>query len=167
MSSAQHTLTAPSKGTRKSQTTKAASTPVKYCSERCRHKKPSEALGSVDRRISDAFVTLLDGKTLSPDQSFDPTPAAGPPPSKVTKGNAKKNKGETRITVSCAEVETLVFGPRDDPEKAFGRKKNRARRGVPDGKEWKSVDMEDKDDGSDRKTTDISRPESIHPLLPR
>ena len=68
------------------------------------------------------------------------------PPSKIIKGTSKKIKGETRIIVSCAEIETLVFGIRQDPEKVFGRKKNRARRGVPDAKEWKSVDMEDDDD---------------------
>ena len=68
------------------------------------------------------------------------------PPLKAAKGNLKKVKGETRITVSCTEVEALVFGARNDPEKAFGRRKNRAPRGVPDPKEWKSVDMEDKDE---------------------
>lgn len=73
------------------------------------------------------------------------------PPSKAAKGNPKKVKGETRITVSCAEVEALVFGARHDPEKAFGRRKNRAPRGVPEPKEWKSVDMEDKDDGPSSK----------------
>ena len=77
------------------------------------------------------------------------------PPSKAAKGSSRKVKGETRITVSCAEIEALVFGARHDPEKAFGRKKNRAPRGVPEPKEWKSVDMEDKDDAS----------ESMHPKL--
>ena len=55
-------------------------------------------------------------------------------------------KGETRITVSCDVVEAVVFGARHDPEKAFGRKKNRAPRGAPEPKEWKSVDMEDGND---------------------
>lgn len=47
-------------------------------------------------------------------------------------------------------MEELVFGSRADPEKTFGRKKNRARRGVPDEDVWKSVDMEgsDTDPGS-------------------
>ena len=142
------------KGTRKSQTTKAASTPVKYCSDRCRHNKPNQEPGSVDRRITDAFVALLDGKTLSPDHPQEPIAQAEPSLPKTIKGNAKKIKGETRITVSCGEVEALVFGARNDPEKAFGRRKNRARRGVPDAKEWKSVDMEEKDDeGADCKST--------------
>lgn len=146
------------KGTRKSQTTKAASTPVKYCSDRCRHNKPSEAPGSVDRRIRDAFVALLAGKTPSPDHSQKPIAPAEPPPPKPTKGNSKKVKGETRVTVSCAEVEALVFGARHDPEKAFGRRKNRARRGVPDAAEWITVDMEDKDHGTDSKSIKYTDP---------
>ena len=132
---------------------KAASTPVKYCSDRCRHNKPSEAPGSVYCRITDAFVALLDGKTPSPDHSQEPIVPAEPPLSKPNKGNSKKVKGETRIIVSCAEVESLVFGVRQDPEKVFGRRKNRARRGVPDAAEWKSVDMEYEDHGADSKST--------------
>ena len=142
-------LTSLIQGTRKSQTTKAATAPVKYCSDRCRHNKPSDAPSSVDRRITEAFTALLEGKAPSLDQSQDPVTLAEPPLPKTTKGTSKKIKGETRITVSCAQVETLVFGIRQDPEKAYGRKKNRARRGVPDAKEWKSVDMEDGDDTAD------------------
>lgn len=83
--------------------------------------------------------------------------SAEPPPPRGAKGNQRKIKGETRITVSCAEIETLVFGARHDPEKAFGRKKNRAPRGVPEPKDWKSVDMEDKGDGPESKSTALAR----------
>ena len=162
----EHKLTAPFKGTRKSQNTKDASTPVKYCSDRCRHNKPSQAPNSVDRRIFDAFIALLDGKNPSPDLSQDPIASVEPPPPKLTKGNPKKIKGETRITVSCAEIEALVFGARQDPEKSFGRKKNRARRGVLDAKEWKSVDMEDKDDDPESELTDLLQLESLHTYSP-
>ena len=148
-SDSQHTF----EGTRKSQTTKAAATMVKYCSERCRHNKPSQAPGSIDRRIWDAFTSLLDGKDPSSDLSQDPSASAEISQPKGIKEASKKVKGETRITVSCAEVETFIFGHRQDPEKVFGRKKNRARRGVPDAKEWKSVDMEDKDDIPEGKST--------------
>lgn len=129
---------------------------MKYCSDRCRHNKPSQAPGSVDLRISDAFVALLGGKNPSPDLSQDPIASAESSAHQSAKGKSKKIKGETHITVSCAEIEALIFGPRDDPEKAFGRKKNKPRRGVPDAKEWKSVDMEDGDDGSGSKFTDPS-----------
>lgn len=83
---------------------------------------------------------------------------AEPPLPKPTKGYSKKVKGETRIIVSCAEVEALVFGVRQDPKKVFGRRKNRARRGVPDAAEWKSVDMEDEDHGADSKSTKSAGP---------
>ena len=145
-----HTFT----GTRKSQGTKAASTPVKYCSDRCRHNKPSQTLGSTDRRIEAVFIALLNGTDPSLDLSQDTTVSHQPPPPKPAKGTSKKVKGETRITVSCAEVEAMVFGVRQDPEKVFGRRKNRARRGVPEPKEWKSVDMEDKDDDPESQSPD-------------
>lgn len=45
-------------------------------------------------------------------------------------------------------METLIYGSREDPEKSFGRKKNRARRGVADGDVWKSIDMMDSDSDS-------------------
>ncbi|CAD6590166.1 MAG: hypothetical protein ASARMPRED_004598 [Alectoria sarmentosa] len=109
----------------------------------------------------DTFVALLDGKTPSPDLSQDPTASAEPPLSKSAKGNPKKIKGETRITVSCVEIEALVFGARNDPEKAFGRRKNRAWRGVPDAKEWISVDMQDKDDGPETHPSDSAENASI------
>jgi hypothetical protein len=68
------------------------------------------------------------------------------------KSNSKKKqqkvKGDPRILVSCSEVETLIYGSREDPEKSFGRKKNRARRGVADGDVWKSIDMVDSDTDS-------------------
>ena len=154
-----------SKGTRKSQTTKAASTPVKYCSDRCRHNKPSQAPGSTDRRIQDTFVALLNGNDPPPDGSQDTLASPEPPPPKPAKPTSKKVKGETRIIVSCAEVEVLVFGARHDPEKAFGRKKNRARRGLLDPKEWKSVDMEDSDNEPESESSDLfTTRRSLHPF---
>ncbi|TIA07594.1 hypothetical protein D6C83_08639, partial [Aureobasidium pullulans] len=61
------------------------------------------------------------------------------------KKKQQKVKGDPRILVSCSEVETLIYGSREDPEKTFGRKKNRARRGVADDEVWKSIDMVDSD----------------------
>jgi hypothetical protein len=61
------------------------------------------------------------------------------------KAKTKPKKGDPRIIVQLSEVETAVFGDRSDPEKVYGRRKNRRARFVPDKGEWKSVDMEDTD----------------------
>jgi hypothetical protein len=122
-----------SEGSRKTQSGNAV---VKYCSERCRHSKP----GSVDRKIEDTFVALLEGKEPNAaDSDGDAARLASIPRPKVTKGDG-------RILVECGTVEELVFGSRHDPEKVYGRRKNRATRSlaINDG-EWKSVDMEDTD----------------------
>jgi hypothetical protein len=86
---------------------------------------------------------LLDGKNI---QSIDGViqevgNANANANSKQSKGK-KKVKGDPRIIVECADVERIVFPRETDPEKVFGRKKNRATR-VIGGKEeeWKSVDM--------------------------
>ncbi|KAL1633531.1 hypothetical protein SLS56_002917 [Neofusicoccum ribis] len=123
------TLTCRRQGTRKSHATNVTSTPAKYCSSRCRNRKP----GKLDRQIEDAFVALLNGDE---DTSQSQSAAA-----KVKDKGQKKKKGDPRILVSCDTVETYVFGDRSDPEKVYGRRKNRARRGAPEDGEWKSVDM--------------------------
>jgi len=106
---------------------------VKYCSTKCRSRKP----GKLDRQVEDTFVSFLNGiqSLESPVQAASSLPPKG-------KG-AKKVKGDPRILVPLVAVETAVFGDRNDPEKTFGRKKDRARRGVPDDEEWKSIDMVD------------------------
>lgn len=60
-----------------------------------------------------------------------------------SKKGKKKPKGDSRILVYCSAVETLVFGDRHDPEKTAGRKRDRAKRGLPDADEFTSVDMAD------------------------
>ena len=84
-------------------------------------------------------MALLNGHD-PPQLSTSSETASAPVPPKAPQ--KKKAKGDPRVTISCSTVEVLVFGSRHDPEKVFGRKKNRARRGVADGEEWKSVDME-------------------------
>jgi hypothetical protein len=126
-------------GSRKSQTSKSSKDGVKYCSDRCRHQKPDET----DRAIENMFVSLLNRE--KPDISPRDGTANSESPRKSDKASAfgKKVKGEPRVTILCSTVEELVFGPRQNPEKVFGRKKNRAKRGVPETGEWRSVDMED------------------------
>ncbi len=122
-------------GSRKTQSGNAV---VKYCSDRCRHHKP----GPVDRRIDDTFVALLEGEedVGTKDQAI----------TQKAKPRRKLVKGESRILVECGTVEGLVFGSRHDPEKVFGRRKNRATRALAtDDGEWKSVDMQDTDGSVD------------------
>ena len=140
---------------RKTQTSKAK-TPVKYCSDRCRHHKPA----SLDHQIEDTFVALLNGSTpILPLQASDASVAE---PS-VEKGaefpkpaQQKRAKGDPRLVISCSTVEALVFGPRNDPNKVYGRKKNRAPRGIADQGEWKSVDMEDRVSTTDPESEESS-----------
>lgn len=125
---------------------KSTSSEVKFCSDRCKRHK----LRPVDRQIEATFTALLNGQEVVSLEVND-IEANKPALAKEKKqGKGKKLKGDPRILVLCSEVEELVFGSHDDPEKKFGRKKNRARRGVPDGDVWKSVDMEgsDTDPGS-------------------
>jgi hypothetical protein len=126
-------------GSRKAQTSKSSKDGVKYCSDRCRHQKPDET----DRNIENTFVSLLNRE--KPDICLPDEAANSESHRRNDKASAfgKKVKGEPRITILCSTVEELVFGPRQDPEKVFGRKKNRAKRGVPERGEWRSVDMED------------------------
>jgi len=109
--------------------------PVKYCSERCRRSKP----GRIDRQIEDAFAALLHGDLEAYKKKYGKDGEES-----GESGKLKKAKGDSRLIVWCSDVETLVFGSRYDPEKTAGRRRNRVPRGVPNGPEWKSVDMEDR-----------------------
>lgn len=124
---------------RKSHKTEST-TPAKYCSSRCRSSKP----GILERRIESAFVALLEGK-----KEFDNEEISESVLELVKeRGKGKgRGKGEHRVIVPCSAVETLIFGSRNDENKVFGRKKNRASRAIGGGeKEWKSVDMESDND---------------------
>jgi hypothetical protein len=102
---------------------------VKYCSTKCRNGKH----GKLDRQIEDAFVSFLNGSRES--EASDSAPGKGE--------TVKRMKGDPRLLIPLTVVEADIFGDRHDPEKTFGRKKDRARRGVPEAEEWKSVDMID------------------------
>ncbi|RMX88374.1 hypothetical protein D0869_01653 [Hortaea werneckii] len=120
-------------GQRRANASKASSNEVKYCSDKCKRRKPSDNPDSFDRRVEDALLALLSGR---------PTAGHGDlvPP---VKAQHKPAKGDPRIIVSIPELETAVFGDRTDPEKVYGRRKNRRSRFVRETGEWRSVDMED------------------------
>ena len=108
---------------------KKGSSEIKYCSDRCRNRKP----GAADRRIETGITRLLDGGDGSGIEK--------------TAAESRKIKGDRRVVVTMEEIEEVVFGRAKDPEKVFGRNKNRRKRALPEKGEWKSVDMESTDDG--------------------
>lgn len=85
-----------------------------------------------------------------------------PPPSKPDGGHKKKIvKGDPRITVMCEEVETIIFGPRFDPEKTHGRRRNKAKRTIGDDAEedgW--TDYSSHNNGAQSDTSDGPAPTS-------
>lgn len=123
---------------------------IKYCSDRCRSRKP----GARDRSVERKIVALLNSE---PDSAIEKTAA-----------RTKPVKGDPRVIVTCDEVEEIVFGSRFDPEKVSGRRKNRAARGVAEG-EWRSVDMvsssDDDDGGGDGE--DVERKNKKNPADPK
>ncbi|KAK7191514.1 hypothetical protein PSPO01_02823 [Paraphaeosphaeria sporulosa] len=127
---------------------KHAGQEVKYCSARCRNNKPRP----IDRRIEAVFAALLDGATPESlkDKDSDvegevvPVGRSSKDSNEKSSGKKKKTvKGDPRIIAECATVEEIVFAREKDPTKVFGRRKNRAARGVVEEGEWKSVDMVD------------------------
>lgn len=121
-----------------------ASQEVKYCSARCRNHKPK----TIDRHIEDVFAALLNGASPESLKDGDVQGQGGPVEEvhEKQKGGKKKKavKGDPRIIVECATVEKIVFHREQDPTKVFGRRKNRAARGIVEKPEdWRSVDMVD------------------------
>jgi hypothetical protein len=111
-------------GSRKS-TKKESSHPVKYCSDRCRHRK----VGPVDKKIEQTIAAILNDEE---DSGVDQTGARD-----------RVVKGDRRLIVTMDEIEEIMFGSRFDPEKVYGRRKNRKSRVIGPGQdEWRSVDME-------------------------
>ncbi|KAG9192918.1 hypothetical protein G6011_11652 [Alternaria panax] len=141
----------------------ANATEVKYCSSRCRNNKP----GPIDRKIEATFAALLNGaspgslkenagaeviKRVEGGGGGDVGHEEEDIKGKIGKGkNGHKKKfskntikGDHRIIVECSTVEEIVFQREKDPEKVYGRRKNRKARFVVEKPEdWKSVDMVD------------------------
>jgi hypothetical protein len=121
---------------------------IKYCSSRCRNNKP----GPIDRKIEAAFAALLNGATTeSLKDGIEPQEQAKPNPDtkdtkdgKKPKKKAKSTKGDHRPIIECETVQDIVFQREKDPEKVYGRRKNRKARFVVEKPEdWRSVDMLD------------------------
>lgn len=129
-------------GSRRSNAAKSSQAEAKYCSDKCKRHKPSTTSGSIEKQIEEALFELLKGRAVQ-------TPSeAGTSDARVIRAKSQPKKGDPRTIVQLSEVEEAVFGNRRDPGKMFGRRRNRARRGVPDALEWKSVDMVDAGPGA-------------------
>ena len=139
-------------GTRRANTSKAAATEVKYCSDRCKKNKPSNSPSSVERRAEEALTALLEGRDPPPVGDTKDGSAAETP--QLPKPRSKPKKGDPRIIITVSEVETAVFGDRKDPEKVYGRNKNKKSRFIRDAGEWKSVDMEGSADSANPNPTE-------------
>jgi hypothetical protein len=105
---------------------------IKYCSNRCRSQRP----GSKDAMIEKIIAALLDGRPEA--VGLDATSLSKP---------VKRIKGDQRVILSCEDIEAAVFGSRHDPEKTFGRKKNRASRAIEAADGGDSVNAEDTTNG--------------------
>lgn len=131
-------------------------TQVKYCSARCRNSKP----GPIDQKIEATFAALLNGASPEslkaeplpeedqgkPKEVEKPIPDFGKGEKKHQKKTSKSKmaKGDHRIIVECSTVQDIVFPREKDPEKVYGRRKNRKARFVVEKPEdWRSVDMVD------------------------
>ncbi|KEY74459.1 hypothetical protein S7711_04496 [Stachybotrys chartarum IBT 7711] len=92
---------------------RADTTPVKYCSSRCRAHKP----GKLDRGIETVFVRLLEGQPAGADKDTatanantgDEDPHDHKKNMRGSKRNTKKVKGDARILILCDTVEKQVF----------------------------------------------------------
>ncbi|CAK3830938.1 Hypothetical predicted protein [Lecanosticta acicola] len=124
--------------------TKKQGNEIKYCSDRCRSRKP----GDLDRKIEKTISSLLNAEE---DSGLEQTAA-----------KSRTVKGDHRIIVTCDEIEELVFGSRYDPERTHGRNKKKKRRAIGDpSAEWKSVDMEELSEEEEQPTTASSEDDSV------
>ena len=104
-------------------------------------------------------MALLEGRAPPPPykspevQSSETDSNSLPTPFQVS---ATRKKGESRVLLPLSILEEVVFGSRSDPERSFGRRRNRAFRGVREDGQWRSVDMEDDSEGENG-----ARPEPI------
>lgn len=80
--------------------------PVAYCSRKCRSRKP----GALDRRIEEAFVALLSGDEWTAQQKDGVEEEGRRRRTQASRSQSESRLGSSRVLVSCAEVEALIFG---------------------------------------------------------
>jgi hypothetical protein len=152
ISSKRNTLSA-----NKKQQQEPPKTAPKFCSERCKRHKPSLSPASAEVHVEKALVALLEGRAPPPPYKSAPqgSDADGSPLTPLPV-SATRKKGESRVLLPLSILEEAIFGSRSDPERSYGRRRNRAFRGVREDGQWRSVDMEDDSEGESG-----TRPEPI------
>ncbi|KAK8103381.1 uncharacterized protein PG998_010414 [Apiospora kogelbergensis] len=136
---------------------------VKYCSSRCRNRKP----GRLDREIEDTFLRLLLGQEKE-EAAGEPGDGAAAPAEKHARAHGgkqrqktKKAKGDARILVSCSTVEDAMF-PQHHAADAADAAEERP------GRSSSSHDEDDDDDDNPATNAqtlhdDLDAPEALHP----
>lgn len=168
ISSRRNTAAAPTKKPQQQESPGTAAKAAKFCSDRCKRHKPSLSPSSAEVHVEKALVALLEEREPPPPfvknttTGIDAAPATGGESKGKTIPKPQRKKGETRVLLPLSVLEEAVFGSRSDPERAFGRRRNRAFRGVREDGEWRSVDMEDDDsEEGDGGAAYTKRPEPI------
>jgi hypothetical protein len=146
-------------------------TEVKYCSQRCRNNKPGPTDRKIEAAFAklldgaapeSLFTDAAEeedekkkkdtskNNTTDPSTKPDTEPSSSPFREKKSKKKAPKSKatpshkGDHRILLECSALEEIFFQRAKDPEKTYGRRKNRRARFVVEAPEdWRSVDMVD------------------------
>ncbi|MCJ1309306.1 hypothetical protein MMC25_002965 [Agyrium rufum] len=95
---------------------KNPSTPPKFCSDRCRTHKPKYSHGdSLEGKIEDCFVALLEGHDLERNPGGGGGGAGCPPSADTTTTSREKGKvrgykkGDKSRIIMCTDVEAVVF----------------------------------------------------------
>ncbi|KXL48031.1 hypothetical protein M433DRAFT_64658, partial [Acidomyces richmondensis BFW] len=121
-------------GARRRHSSEANSTrEVKYCSDKCKRREPSSTSMSGDGRIEATLVALLERRTVSVNGDEEAA--------KTTRFKTKK--GDPGIIVKLSQIEMAVFGGPSNPEKVYGRKKNRWPRFMPKGGKSMSLNVDE------------------------
>ncbi|KAJ4400153.1 hypothetical protein N0V85_005839 [Neurospora sp. IMI 360204] len=129
---------------------------AKFCTSRCRsesHHKKRE-VKEQEKQMEETYIKLLNGEKVEGMKQLTDGQAYGK--KKGKDGGAKPKKGEGRV-VTLEEVEAIVFGRENDPEKVYGRKKNRKSRALTS---LGPNDEDTADEEAQSTSTEAARPQS-------
>ncbi|KAK8133308.1 hypothetical protein PG999_001481 [Apiospora kogelbergensis] len=141
---------------------------VKYCSSRCRNRKP----GRLDREIEDTFLRLLLGQEKEEAAGEPGDGAAAPAAEKHARAHGgkqrqktRKAKGDARILVSCSTVEDAMFPQHHAADAADAAEERPGRSSSSHGSHDDDDDDDDDNPATNAQTLhdDLDAPEALHP----